>query len=761
VQEVWGRAIIIGLRREGKLWRSYGVRTFVLSRICVQPSWVRDCSLEVSADRNLHLLCIHQRGFSNRTCTMDVPSPQNVPRGPHDEDDHSASAREPMLNIMQNNEYEFLRMICGWSKFEEGPDRLSSGAQSPSSEPRVSSFYPASHANQPETSPDSYRMGTSASEYPSTGSIDAYNGFDEFDLSDVSHLLESFWPVVPSEGGVTASDDTLGKSTIGVSKMRDIARIARPGEQLTKKKKQKEVPCVAAAELTLWVTSNVLRRAMDEQYRAPYLYIGRGGVGELLPQLPMNIPLPLSHYQLPVDLPLLLRRSIPCAVIRRHITLLSSWAALIGKACPSRKDKSPNGPRLLRRPGESVAACGERRVTEIEETSPVNSEDDDCQKKRSDTSSPDRLPSRRLKCPFYQRQPEKHTRGSCRGPGFTDMGKLKDHIKRVHTQPLRCVRCWLSMDTEAAYDEHLQQGCEMTCKPHDDRIRPHVLKQLDFKKAPYTKARNVEEKWRLLFKELFPDETEIPSPCKSTSCGVLLAQLTAADEDEAMSPSLVKALSKALEKVLSRELAHVFSPNMSRIEALVPSIVQSCRIELMRASPPFTGSSHQGSSDGDLWSHDTPATSPCSASSCEIVAPPERRASTASGKGARRIAVLRKPRPSTRLPDTSNFYPNSPVPAPPVPATPVPAPPAYSYASRSQDIDTFFSTGYNTLSALNPSDHQSNVSPVTMCMNVSSNPALACGDMHCMFCKTIWEEGLPPVWDPLTDSFDFENFCKM
>jgi hypothetical protein len=253
-----------------------------------------------------------------------------------------------------------------------------------------------------------------------------------------------------------------------------------------------------------------------------------------------------------------------------------------------------------------------------------------------------------------------------------------------------------------------------------------------------------------------------------------------------MSPSLVKALSKALEKVLSRELAHVFSPNMSRIEALVPSIVQSCRIELMRASPPFTGSSHQGSSDGDLWSHDTPATSPCSASSCEIVAPPERRASTASGKGARRIAVLRKPRPSTRLPDTSNFYPNSPVPAPPVPATPVPAtpvpatpvpatpvpatpvpatpvpaPPAYSYASRSQEIDTFFSTGYNTLSALNPSDHQSNVSPVTMCMNVSSDPALACGDMHCMFCKTIWEEGLPPVWDPLTDSFDFENFCKM
>lgn len=31
----------------------------------------------------------------------------------------------------------------------------------------------------------------------------------------------------------------------------------------------------------------------------------------------------------------------------------------------------------------------------------------------------------RLKCPFYLRHPEKHRRGSCRGEGFADMGKLK------------------------------------------------------------------------------------------------------------------------------------------------------------------------------------------------------------------------------------------------------------------------------------------------------------------------------------------------
>ncbi|KAF2250403.1 hypothetical protein BU26DRAFT_518786 [Trematosphaeria pertusa] len=61
---------------------------------------------------------------------------------------------------------------------------------------------------------------------------------------------------------------------------------------------------------------------------------------------------------------------------------------------------------------------------------------------KRDGKRPDSAPNRRLKCPFYQRAPEKCPNKACRGEGFTDIAKLKDHIKRVHTQPLRCVRCW-------------------------------------------------------------------------------------------------------------------------------------------------------------------------------------------------------------------------------------------------------------------------------------------------------------------------------
>jgi hypothetical protein len=146
-----------------------------------------------------------------------------------------------------------------------------------------------------------------------------------------------------------------------------------------------------------------------------------------------------------------------------------------------------------------------------------NSDDEDRPKKKGGRGLGDRFPQRRLKCPFYQRQPEKYTKAACRGTGFADMAKLKDHIKRVHTQPLRCPRCWLEMDSDDAYQEHLQQEvfCQKGPEPQEDRIRPQLLKRLDFKKAPYSNAKNVKEKWKMLFSVLFPSDSTIPSPCKS------------------------------------------------------------------------------------------------------------------------------------------------------------------------------------------------------------------------------------------------------
>jgi hypothetical protein len=61
--------------------------------------------------------------------------------------------------------------------------------------------------------------------------------------------------------------------------------------------------------------------------------------------------------------------------------------------------------------------------------------DDDRSKKKSGKDLSDPSANGRLKCPFFQRQPEKYTKAARRNRGFADMAKLKDHIKRVHTQP--------------------------------------------------------------------------------------------------------------------------------------------------------------------------------------------------------------------------------------------------------------------------------------------------------------------------------------
>lgn len=52
-------------------------------------------------------------------------------------------------------------------------------------------------------------------------------------------------------------------------------------------------------------------------------------------------------------------------------------------------------------------------------------QNDRANKKGKKAASSTNRPRRRLKCPYYQRCPEEHSRAACRGEGFVDMGKLK------------------------------------------------------------------------------------------------------------------------------------------------------------------------------------------------------------------------------------------------------------------------------------------------------------------------------------------------
>ncbi|KAF2655393.1 hypothetical protein K491DRAFT_630282 [Lophiostoma macrostomum CBS 122681] len=166
----------------------------------------------------------------------------------------------------------------------------------------------------------------------------------------------------------------------------------------------------------------------------------------------------------------------------------------------------------------------------------------------------------RLKCPFYQRDPEKHTRGSCRGVGFADLGKLKDHLKRVHCQPLRCTRCREEMGSDEAYAEHLQRDDICTKRPEiiDDRISAKLWLKLEFKKPPFSLHSSTEVKWRLMYKTLFPDDSEIPTPY----------------DQHGISSRVEQILAEALEEELTREPGSALDPTISRIRGRIPLIIK-------------------------------------------------------------------------------------------------------------------------------------------------------------------------------------------
>jgi hypothetical protein len=85
----------------------------------------------------------------------------------------------------------------------------------------------------------------------------------------------------------------------------------------------------------------------------------------------------------------------------------------------------------------------------------------------------------------------------------------------VHLQPRRCYRCQEEMDSEASLAEHMRQskGCDMQPPVSDTRISREIWANLDALKSGGRRLR-VEQKWKLLYEAIFPDDETIPSPCK-------------------------------------------------------------------------------------------------------------------------------------------------------------------------------------------------------------------------------------------------------
>ena len=165
----------------------------------------------------------------------------------------------------------------------------------------------------------------------------------------------------------------------------------------------------------------------------------------------------------------------------------------------------------------------------------------------------------------------------------------RDHLKRVHVQPLRCTRCWEEVQT---YDQHFREDviCSKQEEPYDRRISPLKLQEIRFNRAPFTKDQSVEEKWAILYRILFPDAAVVPSPCMLTSTqSSETADIFITDEENDIGTRMEKLLVMSLEEEITKELGDVLGNIIDIIRQRLPGIVARCRNKARRLSEDSLG----------------------------------------------------------------------------------------------------------------------------------------------------------------------------
>ncbi|KAF4821814.1 hypothetical protein CGCSCA5_v002694 [Colletotrichum siamense] len=119
-----------------------------------------------------------------------------------------------------------------------------------------------------------------------------------------------------------------------------------------------------------------------------------------------------------------------------------------------------------------------------------------------------------LACPYLKHDPKTYgQRRGCRGASFTSTHRLKEHLHRTHRQKPNCPRCRLTFSAEAEVREHLksQSLCEVLEGVSVEGFDEVQEKQLKSKKRGRV-VKSEQDKWREIYRILFPDSSEIPDP---------------------------------------------------------------------------------------------------------------------------------------------------------------------------------------------------------------------------------------------------------
>ena len=139
-------------------------------------------------------------------------------------------------------------------------------------------------------------------------------------------------------------------------------------------------------------------------------------------------------------------------------------------------------------------------------------------------------------CLFRKHDPAKynkssHTFRTCAFSSWSNIDRLKyvtssinrsstnnrhrEHLHRRQQIAIHCQRCWLTFRTQQQYNEHiiLQDICQIKPGHPPDGITPEQGIKLRSRKKLH-RSQTEADRWREIYKLLFPDDAVIPSPCE-------------------------------------------------------------------------------------------------------------------------------------------------------------------------------------------------------------------------------------------------------
>ncbi|RYP46969.1 hypothetical protein DL768_006892 [Monosporascus sp. mg162] len=119
----------------------------------------------------------------------------------------------------------------------------------------------------------------------------------------------------------------------------------------------------------------------------------------------------------------------------------------------------------------------------------------------------------KIACPFMKRHPvEFSTWRTCLGPGFSDINRMKEHLKRRHYREHSCGRCGEHFKTNPLLQQHMR--ALEPCPLREIETPMGFITQLQWNEISGKKRGAILDKWKEIYTILFPEveEPQIPGP---------------------------------------------------------------------------------------------------------------------------------------------------------------------------------------------------------------------------------------------------------